>query len=287
MKSGALIAERIISDFRTGSSLPVLVETTNGLRCVVKWKCTGEGPLANAVDWICLHLARQAGITVPTPRLIMITPALVDPGRDPDINDLINRSLGINLGLEFIEEATPFRSKHVDAIDPALRNLIYLFDLLFLNIDRIDANPNMFVSRKQLYCIDFAAAMSVRMLLTAQSYSEQGLLSLIRRHPFYMRKASIDHTGDLVDDAFVAKVVSSVHDEWLDESGADRKSVAAGITAILKDARAILERRVSLLEEIPLESAEAVRARTLRNRQAFEQKLVDMDREIALRTKPQ
>jgi len=278
LKNVPLVAERVISDFRTGSSLPVLVETASGMKSVVKWKCSGEGPIANAVDWICLHLARKAGITVPTPRLITITPALVDDRQDPDINDLINRSLGINLGVDFIPNAIPFVPNRTGSIDPALRNLIYLFDLLFLNIDRTDHNPNMVISGEILYCIDFAASMAIKVLMNGQSYSEGNLLSLIRRHPFYATKERTLIIVPDVDHEFIADVVHSIPDEWLVESKASKEEMTAGIVSLLADIPTVLGNRLALLERIQPESAEAMKERTMKNRTAFEQKVIEIRR---------
>jgi hypothetical protein len=264
------IAETILSDFRTSSSLPVLVETTSRTKCVLKWKGTGEGPLANAVDWISLHLAQRIGIPVPTPYLITISSDLMDKTRDPDINDLITRSLGVNLGVEFLEGFTPFKLTHVDAIDPALKNLIYMFDVLFLNIDRTDHNPNMVFSQNILYCIDFAAAMSMKMLMNGQNHSERALLSVIRRHPFYKKVSEVNLVDLVVEASIVNEIVSSIPDDWLVDPEATKRNLVVGLRTILDDAHSILEHRLAILDTLPIESEEERRLRTLGNRRAFE-----------------
>ncbi|HAL56025.1 MAG TPA: hypothetical protein DCP63_06010 [Bacteroidetes bacterium] len=265
-------AETIIRDFRGGSSLPVLVETSSGSKCIIKWKGTGEGPLANAVDWTALWLARHAGLPVPTPHLVTITADLVDEERDPDINDLILRSLGINLGVEFIEGATPFDRRLAETTDVPIRERIYAFDALFLNIDRTDLNPNMVFSGNEMYCIDFASTMAIKMLLNGGAYSENLFLPLIRRHPFYCKKEDIEIVQPIIDAEALEEIVESMPDEWLAETDRTKQDLLTGLTTIFEDARAILERRLSLLDETPLESAEARKARLLANRKAFESK---------------
>ena len=265
-------AKTILSDFRTGSSLPVLVETIGGPKCVVKWKGTGEGPLANAVDWICLHLARRIGIPVPTPHLITIGSDLIDKSRDPDINDLITRSLGVNLGVEFLEGSTPFNSSHVDTTDPALKSRIFLFDILFLNIDRTDHNPNMVFSEDTLYCIDFAAAMSMKMLMSGQNHSERALLFVIRRHPFYKKASEVNLINLAADASHVNEILSSIPDDWLVDPESTKRNLVVGLRTIIDDAHSILEHRLAILDTLPLESEEDRRVRTLRNRRAFEER---------------
>lgn len=84
------------------------METTAGTKCVIKWNGSGEGTLAGAVDWICLHLARVVGIPVPTPHRITIGRKLDIDKPDGEIQDLITRSVGVNLGVDYIEDASPY-----------------------------------------------------------------------------------------------------------------------------------------------------------------------------------
>jgi len=267
-----MIIERIVSPLRGGSSLPVLAVTSSGAKCVIKWKGTGEGPHSNGVDWISLHLARLAGIRVPTPHLISVTPDLAQRDMDPDITDLIERSLGLNLGIEYLPNSTPYRPQLADSLPAELRQRIYQFDALLLNIDRTDLNPNMIVSGNELYCIDFAAAMSIRMLLNGQRVPEQVLLSMVRRHPFYSRRDSIALMSPAITGKSVEEIVGSMPDEWLDGSVRTRKQLIDGIVDIVVAARTILARRLMALDETPIESAEDMKERTLRNRREFERK---------------
>ncbi|MFN0156731.1 MAG: HipA family kinase [Bacteroidota bacterium] len=267
-----LTARRIISDFRSGSSLPVLVETTSGLRCVVKWKCTGEGPTANAVEWISLHLARIAGVPVPTTCLINITPDLLHDAQDPEINDLITRSVGVNLALEYIEGAVPFDVTRGDAVDRVMKDLIYQFDVLLLNIDRTDLNPNMLFANDKLCCIDWTTAMAIKMLVSGQVHSEHALLTQVRRHPFYVPANELAESVFLLDSAHVKEVVDSTPDEWLIDPAMVKGRVLFGLTKLLRESGTVMKRRLAALDTIPLESAEARKERTLRNRKAFEAK---------------
>lgn len=264
-----LTAKTILSDFRSGSSLPVLVETENGTKCVVKWKGTGEGPLSNAVDWICLHLGRASGILVPSPFLVKIEADLVRKNQDPDINDLVSRSLGMNLGLEYIPDALPYKAAIAEQCESTAKDMIYLFDVLIMNIDRTDLNPNMLVSDRKLYCIDFSNAIGVKKLMTGTEHSENALLTLIRRHPFYKKRE------DLAIPTFTAdmyETTSSMPDEWLGNPGPTKKNIASGLIELLTNSQSILEQRLSTLDTLSIETPEEIKARAMRNRKAFEEK---------------
>lgn len=249
--------------------MPALIETDTGTKYVVKWRGTGEGPLANAVDWTCLHLARQAGILVPTPHLITVGTNLISKKQDPDINDLITRSLGLNLCLEYIPDARPYNATLAERGDSAAKDLIYLFDVLFLNIDRTDFNPNMLISKDRLYCIDFAAAMALKMLMNGMNHLESALFPLIRRHPFFKPRSDLTIVGFTFN---VPDIVSSMPDEWMSHLSTTRESITSSLKEMLAESRLILERRLALLDLVPLEGIEEIKARTLRNRRMFEEK---------------
>lgn len=252
--------------------MPVLVETTSGAKCVVKWKGTGDGPLAIATDWICLHLARLAGIPVPTPHLIRITPDLATEGQDPEINELIVKSLGINLAVEFLEGAVPYKPDQLGLVDSDLKRRIYCFDVLLLNIDRIDFNPNIVFVEDRFVCLDFASALGIKMLMNGERYTERTLMPLIRRHPFYGTKESSAFPEFPVGQADLEEIIQTTPDEWLPDADSTKQKLLSGITAIFADARTILEHRLTLLDETPLETLEARSARMLANRKAFEAK---------------
>lgn len=231
----------------------------------------GEGPSANAVDWMCLHLARLMAIPVPTPYLVNITPDLTRHTTDGELKDLITRSLGMNLGVGFIRGGSAYTRRAKDRATPALRRLIYLFDVLFLNIDRTDHNPNMVSAGVSLYCIDFASAMGVKQLITGHRVSEETLLPLIRRHPFYTNKAKLDISIPAVAEKRIRKIVHSTPVEWL--AGVTGKALTTGICEMLANHKALLARRLSILDNLPIESVESINERTLRNREAFVEKL--------------
>jgi hypothetical protein len=265
------LAIKILTEFRGSSSFPVLVETTDGTKCIVKWRCTGEGPLANATDWIALQLARAVGILVPTPCLVEVTPHLIHYTTHGELKDTILRSVGVNLGIEYIERASPFQSQFTGEVDSQTKRLIFLFDVLFLNMDRTDRNPNMVVADGELYCIDFAAAMSLRMLMNGERYSESALLPLLRRHPFYDPSFDVGEFNCVINDGVVRESVDSIPNDWLSNHDAAKENIFVGVKKMLVESAQIIERRLAVLKTLPFESDEEYKKRTARNRIAFEE----------------
>ncbi len=260
---------RILHSYRSGSSWPVLVEASDGLRYVMKWRGTAEGPAANAADMIALRLTRLVGIPVPTPHVLHLTAVLVHPKQDPELNDLIHRSVGTNLGIEEIPGTEPYHHERLLEVPPQLRALVYAFDVLFLNMDRTKSNPNLVFAQSGLLCWDFAAVMEVRMLLERRSLTENIFYPLLRRHPFYERSGGVPVRFPQIDAGEIASIVADVPDDWF-AAETDRSSIAAGIRHIFVEAATILERRRADIDTTPLETDEERAARGSANRKAFE-----------------
>jgi len=275
MTTISLRAQKILQDFRSGSSQPALVEASDGNKYVVKWKCTGDGPASPATDWIALRLAHAAGIPVPQSFCITVEAPLAETTRHGELKDLIRRSVGVNLAVEYLPDARPFAPNDLHLLDESLRTRIFLFDLLLLNIDRSDSNTNMLVSNDKIYLIDFTTSMEIKFLLTNTHVSEEALLQRIRRHSLYAESVAIPSFE--ISDTQIADIIESVPEEWFNDIGGNastiRKRTTDGLHKLFADSRPILEKRLKLLASIIPESREEISARGLRNRRAFEAKL--------------
>ncbi len=266
-------AVRVLAEFKSSSTLPALVETSQGMKCVVKWKGGAEGPLAIATEWISLKLAQRAGVPVLSPHLLSVSHGLASATDNGELRDIIRRSTGINLGIDFLENATPASSGFLSNTDSATANLIFLFDLLLLNIDRTDLNHNLVVSKGHLYCIDFAASMAVKKLMTRTNHSEQALLNLLRRHPFYSPGIRAMDFSFAVEPELMEEITRSLPEEWLIDTNVSKADLASGLVRLLKNSLPTLEHRLAILKSTPLESIESIRARALKNKKAFLEKL--------------
>ncbi len=268
-----LVGIEIVGDFRGGSSWPALVRGSNDRLYVVKWKGTAEGVVASITDLIGTNLARTAGILVPQTSLIVIQPDLCYASMDAELKDLVLRSIGTNLAIEFLPEAIPYAEFHLTRIDEGVRDRIFLFDLLMLNIDRVENNPNMLLNRGDLFCIDFSASMTIRELLTKRSIAEPSLLSLIRRHPFYSETVSEEHSDFQLNSEILTQIVENVTDEWLDEIATDpaeiKRHLKIRIANLIQNRGLILQKRIPALKGMYFQSAAERRQKSLKKRNDF------------------
>lgn len=269
MHASLLNVRYILRAFRGGSSWPVLVDA-DGHRCVMKWSGSAEGPGANAADFIALHLARAVGISVPTPRLLQLTDAVIDPKQDPEINDLVRRSLGTNLGIDEVPVFEPYEPRHRDAVPARLRSTVYALDLLLLNMDRIAGNPNMVMTPAGLMCWDFAAAMELRMTMNGRSIDESRFYPLLRQHPFFEPGPPPTVTWPPVDATVLQEILAELPAEWL-PAAFDLSSFSSRLAELFFYAGANIERRHAGVLSVVVESDADRSARTNANRRAFEE----------------
>jgi hypothetical protein len=267
-----LKAKCIIKDFRTGSSLPALAKTSNNEEYVVKWKGTGEGIIACLTDMITMALARTAGITVPENCVISVDSSLDVGNADIELKELIQRSIGINLCVRFIPDSTVYTNHDFNKLSIKDKNRIFLFDLLMLNIDRIESNPNMLIKNNKLHCIDFASAMEIRTLIQGTKYSEDIFLPFLKRHPFYNDNIVI--ADDIFNfQEFDKDLIKNLPEEWLAEfsnnTEALRNCIYDGIKWLKENSLEILSKRISLLKKIIPVTTEDLRKNSLKNRDTF------------------
>src|SRR3954449_7284200 len=104
---------------------------------VVKFRGAGQGPLALVAELLAGVLAGRLGLLVPEIVFVDVDPALGRAEPDPEIQDLITASAGLNLGVDFLPGALPFDAD----VDPALAADVVWFDALVTNVARSPRNP--------------------------------------------------------------------------------------------------------------------------------------------------
>ena len=152
-------AVRYIASLREGGSLPALVEADDGHRYVVKLRGAGQGPLALVAEIITGEIARSLGLRVPEIVEVGLDPAFARVEPDPEIQDLFRASEGLNVGLQFLPEATAFDPASGDTTDAQTASRIVWLDAFTLNVDRTPRNPNLLVCKRDLWLIDHGASL--------------------------------------------------------------------------------------------------------------------------------
>jgi hypothetical protein len=152
-------ALRYVQPLREGGSLPAIVDTDAGLY-VVKFRGAGQGPKALIAELIAGLLAQQLSLPVPELALIDIDAAFGRAEPDPEIQEILRASHGLNVGMRYLDGAFNFDALAAGQfIDDRLASSIVWFDAYTTNPDRTHRNPNILICERRPWLIDHGAAL--------------------------------------------------------------------------------------------------------------------------------
>jgi HipA-like kinase len=152
-------ATRYVTPLREGGSLPALVEADDDGLYVLKFRGAGQGRKALVAEVVAGELARALGFLVPELTLVELDPTLGRAEPDPEIQDLLLGSAGLNLGVDFLPGALPFDPAAEPTVEPELAAGLVWLDALVTNPDRTARNANMLWWHGRLHPIDHGAAL--------------------------------------------------------------------------------------------------------------------------------
>jgi hypothetical protein len=154
-----LQATRYLTPLREGGSMPAIVDTESGGMFVVKFRGAGQGARALLAELLVGGLAEAVGLPTPDRALIELDASFGRTERDPEIQDILKASRGINVGLRYLEGAlnyAPAAAHHLVSAELAAR--IVWLDAFLLNVDRTPRNPNIMIHGGEPWLIDHGAA---------------------------------------------------------------------------------------------------------------------------------
>lgn len=213
---------RYVTPLREGGSLPAIVEADDDGMYVLKFRGAGQGPKALIAELICGELARHLGFRVPEIVFAELDVELSRTEPDPEIQDLLKASAGLNLALDYLPGSITF-DPVVDKIDPELTSKIVWFDSFITNVDRTARNSNMLMWHKELWLIDHGAALYFQH--SWDYWEEQSVkpFSQIRDHVLLPFAKDIDDAGAELSASLsgnaLREIVGLIPDVWLETNG--------------------------------------------------------------------
>ncbi|MFA6573776.1 MAG: HipA family kinase [Nocardioides sp.] len=212
---------RYITPLREGGSLPGLVEADDLGTYVCKFRGAGQGVRVLIAEVIVGELARRLGLH--TPRLVALSldPEIARYEADEEVQDLLNASPGLNLGVDFLPGSFGYDGE-VPAGDHDAATVVWL-DAFCANVDRSWRNPNLLLWHGNLWVIDHGASlyfhhawsggMTDPARFAAQPWdpTDHVLLRQVRALGETDARLSALVTPDLL-----TEVVAQVPDTWLD-----------------------------------------------------------------------
>jgi hypothetical protein len=155
-----LTATRYVQPLREGGSLPAVVETEDGALYVVKFRGAGHGARALVAELVTGLTAIALELPTPAHVLIDVPSPFGRSEPDPEIQDILQKSHGINVGAVYLDGAFNFDATAAgDLISPALAARIVWLDAFLTNPDRTHRNPNLLIWRRSPYLIDHGSAL--------------------------------------------------------------------------------------------------------------------------------
>src|SRR5687767_14959774 len=211
-------ATRYVTPLREGGSLPAIVEADDDGLYVLKFRGAGQGPKALIAELLAGGLARALGLPVPELVFIELDPELARTEPDPEIQDLIRASAGLNLALDYLPGSITF-DPLVDRPDAGLASAIVWFDAYVTNVDRTARNTNLLVWYRRLWLIDHGAALYFHHDWANYLERSRSPFAQVKDHvllPFAADLRGADAAlSPRVTPGLVEEILSLIPDEWL------------------------------------------------------------------------
>lgn len=211
---------RYVTPLREGGSLPAIIEADDDGMYVLKFSGAGQGSKALIAELIAGELARAAGLLVPELVFVNLDPEIAKTEPDPEIQDLIRASGGLNLALDYLPGSVMF-DPVADQPDTDLASRIVWLDAYVTNVDRTPRNANMLMWHRKLWLIDHGAALYFHHSWTNMDQRVKDPFALIKEHILLPFAASIETADQAMTTAItedvIKGVVELVPDVWLKE----------------------------------------------------------------------
>jgi hypothetical protein len=251
-------ATRYVTPLREGGSLPAIIEADDDGMYVLKFRGAGQGTKALIAEVIAGELARIAGLPVPELVFVILDPEIAKTEPDPEIQDLIRASGGLNLGLDYLPGSVMF-DPVAEKPDADLASRIVWFDAFVTNIDRTARNANLLMWHRKLWLIDHGAALYFHHSWTDMEKRAKDPFALIKQHillPFASALEAVDGPmTSMITENMIREIVALIPDDWMFGNSLFRTTA--------ENREAYVEYMLRRLEEPRYFLEEAIRARSV------------------------
>lgn len=250
---------RYITPLREGGSLPALVEAADGFCYVLKFRGGGHGSKALISELVGGETARRGGLRVPELVFLDLDEDFGRTEGDEEIQDLLQASRGLNLGLHFLNGAYAW-DVAVNRPDPLEASKIVWLDAFLTNVDRTSRNTNMLLWNRELWLIDHGSSLYFHHNWTGWEKAALSPFAYIKDHALLPHAALLEEADALmrgrITPEFIDSVVAAVPEEWLSQSsatvspGEQRKVYAAFLKSRLENSKIFVDHAVNARKQL-------------------------------------
>jgi hypothetical protein len=218
MSLRSITAARYVTPLREGGSLPAVIEGDDDGLYVLKFRGAGQGPKALVAELVAGEIARALGLPMPELVFVDLDPELARTEPDPEIQQLIKDSAGLNLALDYLPGSINF-DPVAEQVDGALASEVVWFDAFVSNVDRSFRNPNLLIWHRKPWLIDHGAALYFHHGWDGSPSHAGSAFPMIREHVLLARADDIAGADarlapKLAREDFAA-IMAMVPDAWL------------------------------------------------------------------------
>lgn len=215
---------RYILPLREGGSLPALAEADDGFKYAVKLKGGGHGNKSLISELIGGMVAKAFKFKVPELVFLNLSPLFGITEPDVEVQELLRKSEGLNLGLHFLDRAMTF-DPTVNNIDGLTASRLVWMDSFLTNVDRTRLNPNMMIWNGETWLIDHGASLYFHHSGKDPVEAAADPFPYIKSHVLLPYAARLEEADKQMRQAITPRtlnnIVNLLPDEWLEEEGSD------------------------------------------------------------------
>ncbi len=207
-----------LQPLREGGSLPAIVKADDEFLYVLKFRGAGQGRKALVAEFLGGELARAIGLKVPELVFMNLDDSFSKTEPDEEIQDLLNFSVGLNLGLHYLSGAITYEPL-VPAVDAATASKVVLLDSIISNIDRTAKNTNLLNWNRELWLIDHGASFYFHHNWATWKDHLTRTFPLVKNHVLLQKATQLSEAAKeirvLLSAEKIKEIVSIIPEDWL------------------------------------------------------------------------
>lgn len=240
-------AVRYVTPLREGGSLPAIIEADDDGLYVLKFRGAGQGIKALIAELLGGEIGRVLGFKMPEIVFVELDAVIARTEPDPEIQDLIKASNGLNLALDYLPGSIMY-DPLIEKPSAELASKIVWFDAYTANVDRTARNANMLWWHKEMWLIDHGAAFFYqhnwdKFADNAQNPFKQVKDHILLPYAVEIEKADEEFAAKLNPEA-LSEIVELIPDDWLENPIEERKVYLEFLVNRLKGPREFVKEAI-------------------------------------------
>ena len=213
-----------VKPLREGGSLPAIVKADDDFTYVLKFRGAGQGKKALIAELMGGEMARAIGLNVPELVFMNLDSSFSKTEPDEEIQDLLDFSVGLNLGLHFLKSSITYEPL-ISETDSLTASKIVLLDSIISNIDRTAKNTNLLMWDKRLWIIDNGASFYFHHNWATWRNHLTRSFPLIKDHVMLPKATKLSQAAveikEALTEANVNEIVSVIPEDFLIDESTD------------------------------------------------------------------